>query len=318
MSTPSLGHFRTDDPAALGAALEALIGADGVRFTAYPGFRAELRVARLPRVPLFNLRLVGARLEVAERRPFVAVTLPLSGRFVVREQGRDVTYRPGMGHVLPPAPLLDIHSGGARVNVLAFGVETELLAEHLGEMAAELETEACLPSGFGTARGAGASLLRAARFLWRELQREDALVHGAQVGRAAEEMLAAALADAWRSTHAEPAPPAEGTHDAFLRRAEAFVEVHLGEALSLAEIADAAGCSTKTLSRVFRDRRGTGPMAFARHRRLEAVRQDLQAAEPGPGAVTEVALRYGFAHLGRFAGEYRETFGELPSETLVS
>jgi AraC-like DNA-binding protein len=29
-----------------------------------------------------------------------------------------------------------------------------------------------------------------------------------------------------------------------------------------------------------------------------------------------VALYYGFAHLGRFAGEYRKAFGESPSETL--
>jgi len=35
-----------------------------------------------------------------------------------------------------------------------------------------------------------------------------------------------------------------------------------------------------------------------------------------PTTVTEVAIRFGFGELGRFASEYRAKFGENPSETL--
>ena len=58
-------------------------------------------------------------------------------------------------------------------------------------------------------------------------------------------------------------------------------------------------------------------MGFLRRRRLEAARRDLASAEPGSVTVTDVALRFGFAHLGRFAGSYFETFGELPSQALA-
>lgn len=35
------------------------------------------------------------------------------------------------------------------------------------------------------------------------------------------------------------------------------------------------------------------------------------------GFVGPVALELGFAHLSRFAGDYRTLFGESPSETLA-
>ncbi|MCA3185046.1 MAG: helix-turn-helix domain-containing protein, partial [Cupriavidus sp.] len=39
-------------------------------------------------------------------------------------------------------------------------------------------------------------------------------------------------------------------------------------------------------------------------------------ATPGPGVVSEIALRNGFTHLSLFAREYRKEFGESPSATL--
>ena len=101
-----------------------------------------------------------------------------------------------------------------------------------------------------------------------------------------------------------------------LRRAEAFVEAHLDRPLTVAEIADAAGTPRHTLFRTFRRIHGRGPTAWARDRRLHAVHHALIAADPSETTVTEVALRFGFTHAGRFAGEYRRAHGELPSETL--
>lgn len=57
-------------------------------------------------------------------------------------------------------------------------------------------------------------------------------------------------------------------------------------------------------------------MGFLRARRMEAVYQELLGAAPDATSVTEVAVRYELTHLGRFAGEYKRTFRELPSETL--
>ena len=63
---------------------------------------------------------------------------------------------------------------------------------------------------------------------------------------------------------------------------------------------------------------GPDPRAIlaADKRRLEAVRGALLAADPGRSTVADVAMRFGFWELGRFAGAYRARFGELPSATL--
>ena len=50
---------------------------------------------------------------------------------------------------------------------------------------------------------------------------------------------------------------------------------------------------------------------------MNAARRELRDASPGSTTVTRVATRWGFTELGRFAGEYRAMFGELPSETLA-
>ena len=59
-------------------------------------------------------------------------------------------------------------------------------------------------------------------------------------------------------------------------------------------------------------------MAYLRRQRLERVREELLVAAPGAVNVTEVATRWGFTHLSRFAASYRAAFSENPSDTLRS
>lgn len=102
-----------------------------------------------------------------------------------------------------------------------------------------------------------------------------------------------------------------------VRRAREYIEAHLSEAITVNDIAAAAGLCVRSLQAAFLRHTGDTPMAFLRERRLEAVQRELRVARPGT-TVTDVALRYGFGHLGRFAKSYARKFGEAPSATLAA
>ena len=86
--------------------------------------------------------------------------------------------------------------------------------------------------------------------------------------------------------------------------------------VTIAELCEAIGKSRRTLERLFRDVMDISPSRYLMLCRMHAARRDLMMARSGQARVTDVAQRWGFAQLGRFAGTYRQLFGELPSETL--
>ena len=96
-----------------------------------------------------------------------------------------------------------------------------------------------------------------------------------------------------------------------------LIESSTDTAFTVADLAAFAGMSERSLHAAFRRRLGASPMAYVRRLRLERVREELLRLEPnGTNTVTQVALRHGFTHGGRFAAAYRARFGESPSDTL--
>jgi AraC-like DNA-binding protein len=100
-----------------------------------------------------------------------------------------------------------------------------------------------------------------------------------------------------------------------VKRAIDFMEANLQSPITLADIVEAAGVPGRTLLKHFDHFRGISPMRYLRNARFERVREALRFADPSE-RVTDIALKWGFEHMGRFALEYRKRFGESPSRTL--
>jgi AraC-like DNA-binding protein len=94
-----------------------------------------------------------------------------------------------------------------------------------------------------------------------------------------------------------------------------FIDVHYGDDLTVERLAAMASVSPRALFAAFQRHLGVTPMNYLRDRRLEKARRRL--GEATSATVTEIALRCGFAHLGRFAIAYRAAYGESPSATLA-
>jgi transcriptional regulator GlxA family with amidase domain len=130
--------------------------------------------------------------------------------------------------------------------------------------------------------------------------------------------------------HTPPAPIEPGVSDArtvpharqssartdLVARAVKLLHDHVNEPLTMTELSRHAGVSERTLRAAFHDVLGVSPKQYAIGHRLRAAREALCAADPDTTTVTDVATAYGFFELGRFAGRYRDAFGEVPSRTL--
>ncbi len=98
-------------------------------------------------------------------------------------------------------------------------------------------------------------------------------------------------------------------------KAEQLIRQHPRQHLNIQQLCSLIGCSTRTLHLGFKERYGTTPGHYARTLALNAVWRQFRS-QPQSRTVTEVAMAWGFYHLGRFSSQYRQLFDELPSVTV--
>ncbi len=100
-----------------------------------------------------------------------------------------------------------------------------------------------------------------------------------------------------------------------LELVESYIESNWDEPLDLQKIASIANVSVRSIFREFSESGHGSPGQFARRVRLRRAAELLRQPDTAT-SVLAVAFKCGFNNLGRFASEYRQATGELPSETL--
>lgn len=111
--------------------------------------------------------------------------------------------------------------------------------------------------------------------------------------------------------------PAKTAGPTPIAQAIELIRTRPGHPWTVAALAAEVAVSVRSLQAGFARSVGQTPMRYLRQVRLERVHDELTQAEPGATTITQTATRWGFTHLGRFAIEYRKTFGEPPSASLT-
>jgi AraC family ethanolamine operon transcriptional activator len=101
-----------------------------------------------------------------------------------------------------------------------------------------------------------------------------------------------------------------------ISRFERAATAQLPSTPAIANLCATIAVTHRSLLRAFKVALGTTPSGRLRSLRLTQARNALLSRGVPSETVTEVAMRFGFRELGRFATDYRVAFGERPSDTL--
>jgi AraC-like DNA-binding protein len=143
----------------------------------------------------------------------------------------------------------------------------------------------------------------------------DMIAHQ-EVARAIEQDLLQVLVNCLMSNDAHKYNAPNRHHADIINRFEDVLAAHPERHLQISELCAAVGVPERTLRMCCAEFLGMSPNRYLRLRRLSMVHAALRRAVSPAASVEEVARRYGFSELGRFAAIYRAVFGELPSTTL--
>lgn len=198
--------------------------------------------------------------------------------------------------------------GSAPSDLLIVSVETELLKAHLPEM--DFSTPAMLER-CPQVQGMTDWLLSLL-----EAHRSGRAPAGAQYDQVLKSLLLdrlVSLAGSAKGAGILFRPTVASNY----RRVRDYIATQAGEPLSVGEMAQAIGMEPVQLRALFRHVTGLSPSEWIRIKRLDAVRRELSNGVGAGQTVSDVAMNWGFWHLGRFAQYYAAKFGETPSETLA-
>ncbi|WP_030245160.1 helix-turn-helix transcriptional regulator [Streptomyces sp. NRRL S-350] len=241
-----------------------------------------------------------------------------AGTLVDRTGGEETVFGPGETFLIAPpdAP----YRGEVRSARYTIAMFDSSLLDAAG--AREVDTRGRAPlrlTGLRTVDEAANRQLGAAVAYVRDhvLDNPAACEHDLLLTTAAQHLAAVTLATLPHTARTGPAP-ADRTDatPVTLRKAIGFIETNAERDISLADIAAAAFVTPRALQYAFRRHLDTTPLAYLRRVRLDAAHRALLAADPSTTTVTEIAMRWGFAHPGHFAGLYRDAYARTPGEAL--
>ncbi|MBS0367855.1 MAG: AraC family transcriptional regulator [Proteobacteria bacterium] len=249
---------------------------------------------------------------------FYLAQVPLSGREVIDVGGQTVCSSGKAGSVINATSPSVIHHE-VNTEKLVVRIEREVLErsciQHLGR--ALRQPIEFLPSMMldGVAGSRWTGLLR---WIYESLALDEQCFDSPIMAAQVEQAVIATLLTCQPHNYTEELTGEERSiAPAFVKRIERYIEDNADQPITIVDLAEHAGVSSRSIFNGFRRFRNTSPMLYLKEVRMRRVNEELKRLSPSDTTVTAVAYHWGFTHLGHFTTDYKRRFGESPSQTLA-
>ena len=245
------------------------------------------------------------------------VLAPLTGTLRSRHRGMVVFADPTRAAVYRPVGDIELHWPGS-CRLLSVKVERAALER---EVDATLHHQVVSPlplgASFDLIDGPGRTWTALVRLLHNELRGVDGLASQPRMAARWRDMVVSGLALTVEHPYGEEPAGLQGPRrPRTVKRTLDAMHAEPWRQFTATDLAAIAGVGVRVLQESFRQHVGMSPLTYLRRLRLDGAHAELSRSDPWQVSVSEVAYRWGFTHLGRFAGAYRARYGVSPSQTL--
>ena len=246
------------------------------------------------------------------------VGVPLAGRLEAHQGGRAIRSAGTLAAVSRVDEDVVLNRWSADCRQLVAKIDRDLLERQLQHLLdAPLQIPIKLAGQLDLTTGLGRTWVALLRLMAGQLSNENGMLdHPLIVGNLNEALTIGLLMATDHPYREALTRPGRAYRSPPVRRAIEAIQAHPEHPFTIATLAHAAGVNVRTLQAGFRRYVGCTPMAYLRAVRLARAHEDLRASDPRHITVAQVAHRWGFAHLGRFASAYRARYHTMPSRTL--
>ncbi|MFG1954262.1 AraC family transcriptional regulator [Micromonospora sp. NPDC048830] len=260
-----------------------------------------------------EVRITTDELETAYQ-----VNVPMSGSLHTRTAYGEVFATPGLAAVYNPDSPALLHGWVDGGSLFGLKVERAALESQLADLVdVPVRTAVRLGGALDLRRGPGRQWWTLVRSLVELARDPSGPLSMPIIARPLAQSVITALLYAVDHPYRDRLAGARyGAAPAAIRRAVETLEDEPELPWTAADVAKRVGVSIRSLQEGFVRHIGQPPMTYLRTVRLRRAHVDLQAADPARHTVAQIAGRWGFVHLGRFAAAYRQRYGEAPSATL--
>ncbi|MDQ1446759.1 MAG: hypothetical protein QOI20_3223 [Acidimicrobiaceae bacterium] len=278
---------------------------------------AELVAARLKYLTIGRARFGNAVEVDPGDLGCYHVNIPLTGSVVSRCGDQETIAVPGHAAVFTPNEHTVLPRWSADATQICIKIERRSLEQELAQLLGRpIDRRVRFDLDMDLTSAPGARWLAMVNILIDALETPPAVTpsgHAPQVEYLEQAVIAGLIMRQRHTLTAKLFADPQPVSPRALQKVLDYIHSRPGSQFSVGDLAGIAGIGQRQLHNLFYNEFEMSPTVYVRNVRLDGARTDLLN---GDATVSDVAFRWGFNHLGRFAQRYEQKFGESPSTTL--